>query len=424
MPKTVPTVWRTVDLFAGCGGLTQGLQEAAKEAGITLIVEAAVEFEFAAATTYAANHGDHVYYGKIEDWVKQKNLPSADLIVGGPPCQGFSGLGKQDPADPRNKLWRSYIKAVQRIQPRYFIMENVPQFKKSQEYIKLVKETRPKGALAGYELQDFVIRAHDHGTPQSRRRAIIVGRKKGEPAIQIPAASKEISLRKALKGLSLSATPHDKWVKVISTFTETSAFGGTCLQPGETRRIEGPYSGTATLHVQGPLSAKLREMVRNIPEGGGRLDLPEELQYDCWKRGTYNGSDVMGRLSWDKPSVTIRTQFYKPDKGRFIHPTEHRTITYAEAARIQGFPDNYIWYGGLPSIAKQIGNAVPVPLGKMLGLAVFTAQPSVGVDTQDDTSRKPAPGRKTQPGNRSTSAQKKRSKRRNTIVAASGGRDE
>ena len=303
-------------------------------------------------------------------------------------------------------------------------MENVPQFKKSQEYAKLVRETRSKGALAGYELQDFVIRAHDHGTPQSRRRAIIVGRKKGEPAIQIPAASKEISLRKALKGLSLSATPHDKWVKVISTFTETSAFGGTCLQPGETRRIEGPYSGTATLHVQGPLSAKLREMVRNIPEGGGRLDLPEELQYDCWKRGTYNGSDVMGRLSWDKPSVTIRTQFYKPDKGRFIHPTEHRTITYAEAARIQGFPDNYIWYGGLPSIAKQIGNAVPVPLGKMLGLAVFTAQPSVGVDTQDDTSRKPAPGRKTQPGNRSTSAQKKRSKRRNTIVAASGGRDE
>jgi DNA (cytosine-5)-methyltransferase 1 len=408
MSRSAQKSWKVVDLFAGCGGLTQGLRDAAADAGVDLQVVVAVEFDLPAAATYAANHGSHVFYGKIEDWVMLKDLPAADLIVGGPPCQGFSGLGKQDPNDPRNKLWKSYIKAVQRIQPRYFIMENVPQFKKSKEYAKLLKETRPKGALAGYELQDFVVNAHDHGTAQKRRRAIIVGRRQGEAPVQIPLPSKQISLRKALKGLSPAAPTHDTWVRKYSSFIGVMLSGSVGLSLGRTTRLDGPYTGIAELHIQGPMSEQIREMVRNIPAGGDRYDLPEELQYDCWKRGTYNGSDVMGRLSWEKPSVTIRTQFYKPDKGRYIHPTEDRTITYAEAARIQGFPDDYVWYGSPTNIAKQIGNAVPVPLGKMLGLAVFTAQSSTNPTPTKSRSTKLSSGKKKTSGPRGVSSPKKK----------------
>jgi DNA (cytosine-5)-methyltransferase 1 len=98
-----------------------------------------------------------------------------------------------------------------------------------------------------------------------------------------------------------------------------------------------------------------------------RFDIPDHLLARCWREHTSGSVDVMGRLSWDKPSVTIRTEFFKPEKGRYLHPTEHRALTHHEAARIQGFPDDYKWVGSKVSIARQIGNAVPIPLGRAIG---------------------------------------------------------
>jgi len=104
-----------------------------------------------------------------------------------------------------------------------------------------------------------------------------------------------------------------------------------------------------------------------IPEHGNRFNLPDELLSPCWRRHVTGTGDVMGRLHLDKPSVTIRTEFFKPEKGRYLHPTEDRVITHYEAAMIQGFPEDYQWVGTREEIARQIGNAVPIPLGQAIG---------------------------------------------------------
>jgi DNA (cytosine-5)-methyltransferase 1 len=357
---------RLVDLFAGCGGISCGFRQAAN--GLARLTPvAAVELDPSACATYAANFGDHLYMGDIAKWLDDvrsgnTNLGSVDIIVGGPPCQGFSKLGKQDPKDPRNKLWRTYIRTVAQLQPYFFVMENVPQFLQSAEYRALLKETRPSGLLAGYSLQTFVLSADKHGVAQKRRRAIVVGRRDGLPEVKIPEEQSAATLRAALKGLSSRVPQSRKLPERKHSFRE--------------KVFAGPYS-TLELHVQPPVSARMREMIAYIKPRGNRHDLPAELQYDCWKAGTYGGNDVMGRLDWDAPSVTIRTQFYKPDKGRYIHPTANRPLTYAEAAAIQGFPADYLWCGSRAAIAKQIGNAVPVPLAKTIGAAVIAALLSV-----------------------------------------------
>lgn len=110
-----------------------------------------------------------------------------------------------------------------------------------------------------------------------------------------------------------------------------------------------------------------------IPVEGNRFDLPDELQAPCWRKHKTGSGDVMGRLSWDKPSVTIRTEFFNPEKGRYLHPTENRALTHHEAARIQGFPDSHQWVGSKTAIAKQIGNAVPVPLAAALATHISDA---------------------------------------------------
>ena len=111
----------------------------------------------------------------------------------------------------------------------------------------------------------------------------------------------------------------------------------------------------------------------SIPEKGNRFNLPDELLAPCWRKHRTGTADVMGRLHLDKPSVTIRTEFFKPEKGRYLHPTEDRAITHYEAALIQGFPENYQWVGTREEIARQNGNAVPIPLGKAIGRQLQTA---------------------------------------------------
>ena len=103
-----------------------------------------------------------------------------------------------------------------------------------------------------------------------------------------------------------------------------------------------------------------------IPYGGNRFDIPGHLLPRCWQNHTTGSGDVMGRLRWDQPSVTIRTEFYKPEKGRYLHPTENRPITHYEAALLQGFPPTFEWFGSKTAIGRQIGNAVPVPLARAI----------------------------------------------------------
>lgn len=331
-----------VDLFAGCGGMTRGFVETGRYSPI-----AAVEIDPMAAKTYAANFGNHVFSGDIRDWLRGSLPESADVVIGGPPCQGFSALGKQNPLDPRNVLWREYVHALELLQPKAFVIENVPQFLRSPQFVDLLHEVRPGGGLADYEIEPFVLNAADYGVPQARRRVIVIGRKRGLPALGQPRATGErTTVEDAFRGLSR---------KVVDTDL-----------PADRALSRGPYR-TDELHLtRNPTNVSMRRY-KAIPPGGNRKDLPDELSTPGWRKHRTGAGDVMGRLWLDRPSVTIRTEFFKPEKGRYLHPTEHRPITHLEAARIQGFPDDFRWYGSKTEIAKQIGNAVPVGLARAIG---------------------------------------------------------
>lgn len=339
------STWKVIDLFAGCGGLTSGFVSTGRFEPV-----AAVEIDRSAAATYAQNFGDHIHFGDIADWVKG-SLPRADVVVGGPPCQGFSSLGKQDPSDPRNEMWRHYVSTLQRVRPAFFVLENVPQFLKSAEFSFLQKETSLGGRLCDYALETHLLKASNYGVPQARRRGFVIGRRRLMNEVGAPIEQPPRSLGDAFP----------TWLMPVVTDTQLPdshiEFRGEML-PG-TFKIRD-------LHITRRPTALSLARFKAIPPGGSRRDLPDDLKASCWRNHKSGAGDVMGRLSWDKPSVTIRTEFFKPEKGRYLHPEQHRPITHAEAALIQGFGEDFIWCGTKTSIARQIGNAVPPPMARAL----------------------------------------------------------
>lgn len=134
--------------------------------------------------------------------------------------------------------------------------------------------------------------------------------------------------------------------------------------------FQGPFY-IRELHWSRKYSDKSLERFKTIPYGGNRFDIPENLLSPCWKKHKNGSADVIGRLVWEKPSVTIRTEFFKPEKGRYLHPSENRAITHYEAAILQGFPETHQFVGSKTEIAKQIGNAVPIQLGTAIALSIL-----------------------------------------------------
>ncbi len=321
-----PTV---LDLFAGCGGLSLGFEKA----GFQTVL--AVEWDKSACATLSANITNRVAQCAIEE-VEQ--FPRADVVIGGPPCQGFSNLGDKVPFDPRRQLWRHFLRAVEQAGPTAFVMENVPPLLNSQEFIEIKRAAE----RLGFNVVSGVLNAADYGVPQVRKRAIIIGIRGGEPSLPQPThTSPKLAAR------SLFNLMH--WLTVRDAIADLP------LDPtGEDWHIGRNPT---------PLSM---ERYKHIPEGGNRWDLPRRLTPECWKRKTKGGTDLFGRLWWDRPSVTIRTEFYKPEKGRYLHPVADRPITHREAARLQGFPDEYVFCGSKIEVGKQIGNAVPPPLAKAI----------------------------------------------------------
>lgn len=342
---------RMVDLFAGCGGLSQGFLDT----GLFEPV-AAVEKDLYAAATYAANFGeDHIHHGDIGGWL-QDDLPGADVVVGGPPCQGFSNLGAKREDDERNELWKSYVEALVRIQPWAFVLENVDRFLKTHQFQSLKSELAT-GRLQDYEIDYGVLRATDFGAAQLRRRAIVIGTRKGGAKINVPdtqvSATEWLTVKDALSGLD-EVIPENR--TELPEGREFRVFG---------RVVPGRYMAQE-LHITRRYELLSKERFARIPYGGNRFDLPDHLKAPCWKRHTSGSGDVMGRLRWERPSVTIRTEFFKPEKGRYLHPVQDRALSHHEAARIQGFPDTFEWCGTKLEIARQIGNAVPVSLAAAL----------------------------------------------------------
>jgi DNA (cytosine-5)-methyltransferase 1 len=351
-----PTI-TTIDLFAGAGGMSHGFHQA--DLGYLPIF--AVEHEHAAAMTFKQNNGCEVFDGDIEDGPR---YPEADLIIGGPPCQGFSPLGRDRDDASRavmNGLWEHYLNAVKTVRPKAFVIENVPEFQKSAQFASLLDLMKTDKLFSQYGIGYGVLNAADYGVPQSRRRGIFV-------AIRGAGTMTPDGLR-----LPWPPPPTHGPDRANPHRTVRDAIGDL---PRRTRGTEPHFlpDGSQYLHFgRRPIPSSL-ERYKAIPAGGNRFDLMKnrpDITPNCWARKPTGTTDVMGRLWWDRPSVTIRTEFFKPEKGRYLHPVANRVITHREAARIQTFPDSYIFEGTKTEIARQIGNAVPPLLGKAIAEYVY-----------------------------------------------------
>jgi len=326
---------RVIELFAGCGGMALGF----KDAGFRTVL--ANEWDKDACDSLRANITDRVLNCAIQEIEK---FPKADVVAGGPPCQGFSNLGERVPNDPRNQLWRHYFRCVEQVHPKVFVLENVPPILKSAEFVEMCRLAEK----LGYKVEGRVLNAADYGAPQTRKRAIVIGSRIGEPTYPKPTHVDPLKRNPSNQNLPRWRTVRD-------------AIGHLPMTP----------TGQ-DWHIGRNPTPKSLQRYRCIPAGGNRWDLPLALMPDCWKRKTKGGTDLFGRLWWDRPSVTIRTEFYKPEKGRYLHPVAHRPITHLEAARLQSFPEEFKFCGSKISVGIQIGNAVPPVLAIAIASHVAT----------------------------------------------------
>jgi len=318
--------YNAVDLFAGCGGLSEGL----KQAGFQTI--AACEIDSIAVATYKLNHPDVIVFEgdiKLVDTSKVQKLLKGEplhLLAGCPPCQGFSSLRrlnkKRSARDGRNSLVDEYYRFVKELRPLTIMMENVPGL---QNYFKFQNMLRKINKL-GYMLDTAVVNVADYGVPQRRRRLILVGSLLNEIKIA--------------PGLNIKKTV------------------AMCIGSLESiRETNDPLHRIVASHTK-----KITEMIRLIPkDGGSRTDLPEKYILECHKRKNVGFNDIYGRLKWNDRSSTITGGCLNPSKGRFLHPSEHRSITAREAALLQTFPMDYKFpvNATKTKIALMIGNALP-----------------------------------------------------------------
>lgn len=353
-----------VDLFAGSGGFTKGFADE----GFRSVL--AVEWELHAASTYAANFGEgHVIWNDIE---KVTGVPRADVVIGGPPCQGFSNLGTRDPVDPRNRLWVEFMRVVLEANPQVFVIENVDRFSRSPEFALLMDEL-DCGRLKRWKHHNWaILNAADYGVPQRRHRTILVASRVGPIALPMPTHCKDRDGER------------EPWTTVRSVLDDLPRMPETVDLPNSTVTFFAGHSVPGAfkcldIHLGRRPKPISLERYDFIPPGGGRFDLPDHLLPACWANKPTGTTDVMGRMRWDAPSLTIRTEFFKPEKGQYLHPQwdpddpsnrVNRPISHLEAALLQTFPRDFLWCGTKIEIAKQIGNAVPPRLAAAIARTV------------------------------------------------------
>lgn len=359
--------YRLIDLFAGAGGMTLGFTQSL---GHHFEPVWANDFDAYACNTYNLNFGDHCVLGDISDllYSEEVSIPYADVVIGGPPCQGFSLLNRNREGDGRRELWRPFLDVVKRSGARVFVMENVPQLLGTPEHKHILKVA----AKMGFNTTSGKLCAADYGAPQTRWRAFIVGARSVDPVLAFP--PKRTHCPYDTKGNNLGLFDPTHFISGPYAWrTVRDAIGDLPEPVGTSIRDEPP---PLDLHFGRNPTEMSRQRYRAIPEQGmNRFDLHRnapELMPQCWIRKTKGGTDLFGRMWWDRPSFTIRTEFYKPEKGRYLHPEQHRPITHREAARLQSFPDSFVFTGSKIEIAKQIGNAVPPMLAARVADVVYS----------------------------------------------------
>ncbi|MBN1448302.1 MAG: DNA cytosine methyltransferase [Bacteroidetes bacterium] len=360
--------FRLIDLFSGAGGMTLGFSARMGHAFDPIWAN---DFNRESVETYNANFGEHCVLGDIVDILQNPSflVPNADVVIGGPPCQGFSLLNKNREGDPRKQLWRPFLEVVKRSGAEVFVIENVPQILGSFEHGEILG----MAIGMGFKTQQAVLSAADFGVPQNRKRAFIIGSKRLDPKVVFPPLKSHYEPSRNGVQIAIPDGNGNGYMKEAEPWrTVRDAISDLPPPEGTTLRDENP---PLNLHFGRTPTEKSIARYHAIPEEGmNRFDLQRiapELTPECWIRKEKGGTDLFGRLWWDRPAFTIRTEFYKPEKGRYLHPSQHRPITHREAARLQSFPDDFVFRGSKIEIARQIGNAVPPLLAARIADAVY-----------------------------------------------------
>jgi len=345
-----------LDLFCGAGGLSSGLDS---NENMTTVI--GVDYDKYAVETFSKNFKDAIgICGDITDEkvknkiVKLSKEKKVNMIVGGPPCQGFSLKGKNlGMNDPRNFLFLEYFDMVKRIKPEVFVIENVKNLLNSENgYFK--NQIIEKFSSIGYILNYGILNAMNYGVPEHRERAIIIGSLSRGICLPSPTTNKFITVRDAISDLAYLQSGEGEF--------ESNYKNAANSVYQKMLRGEKLYNHQATKHSKVAL-----DKLKMIPPEGDKTSLPKELL------GKQKFATTWSRLKWDDVSPTIDTRFDTPSNGKNSHPFLNRAITPREAARIQSFSDKFIFYGPKTSVCKQIGNAVPPLLAKAIGKAIIDA---------------------------------------------------
>lgn len=332
------------DFFSGCGGTCKGFQDA----GMRIVF--AIDNDPDSQETFRRNFPNtHLFPQNIED-VHIGDLQSLIALSQGhptlfsvsAPCQPYTNQNTQKPAhDNRRKLLDEFRQFVEYYLPDYIFLENVPGLQKL-----TISEAPFARFIAtldslGYEYEHDVIKAQDYGVPQKRKRLILIASRHGK--IKFPQKTHGPN------------TPNPQYSKVIEWI-------------GDLPSIEAGSSHlTIPNHVAASLSPVNYQRIINTPENGGRKDWPENLTLKCHSNGYQGHTDVYGRMNWNMPASCLTTRCISISNGRFGHPDQNRAISVREAACLQTFPLDFLFFGGLTSMSRQIGNAVPPLLARRFG---------------------------------------------------------
>lgn len=349
--KNNKTVFRILDLFSGAGGFSYGME---KNKHFTTVV--ATDYNETALKTFKYNMPDtEIVVGDITDSIVKRAIVeksrtlNVNMIIGGPPCQGFSLKGKKlGLYDPRNYLFREFLAIVEALSPDIFIIENVKALlSTSAGWFK--NQILDKISELGYSVDYGVLTASDFGVPQARQRAVFICSRIGKIQLPVPTVKDAVTVRDAISDLAYLASGEGS---VEQDYTTEAA---SDYQENMRADSEKLFNHKASNHAQ--IAIKKLEM---IPPECGKEHLPKELI------GKQKFSGTWGRLKWDSVSPTIDTRFDACSNGTNNHPYLNRAITPREAARLQSFDDKFVFLGTKVAIRQQIGNAVPPLMAKAI----------------------------------------------------------
>jgi len=348
---------KIVDLFCGVGGLSYGF---AKDINFQII--AANEILPNMAKAYQLNHPSVKVYCKdikdfgISDLIKDFNIREGDIdmVVGGPPCQAYSTVGKRLIDDPRGKLFQEYYRVLKEINPKMFIFENVKgllsivQGGLFETIISLFKSLN-------YSISYKILNSADYGAPQVRERVFIVGTKLNNSFFYPnPTHQNTESIQTLFDNLKPYLTIAEAIGDLPFIKSGEESFVYETVPQNTFQELMRKNAPKEVMDHNAPNNnEKLVKIMEQLPDGGTPLDLPENMRPKSGFANTYC------RLWWDRPSTTITRNFSTPSSSRCIHPKAPRPLTTREGARIQCFPDDYVFYGSRSDRNLQIGNAVP-----------------------------------------------------------------